>query len=76
METDIRSCFLALGNLLSLIEAIEILIYKFLCADYSALKTKIWKVCIGHKPAALRKPNTSRPCFGFPKFFGLFHGLC
>lgn len=26
---------------LSLIEAIEILIYKFLCADYSALKTKI-----------------------------------
>lgn len=61
---------------MSLIEAIEILIYDFLCADYSALETKIWKVYIGHKPAALRKPNTGRPYFGFPKFFGLFHWLC
>lgn len=71
-----QKLFLGFGKSLSLIEFIEILIWEFLCADYSALEAKIWKVYRGHKPAALRKLNTGRPCFGFLKFFGLLHWLC
>lgn len=40
-----------------------------MCANYSVLELKTEKTYRGHKPAALRKLNTSRPCFCLLKLY-------